>query len=272
LASGRFFEKSVSETKFALHLLAAAALLLALSSCASAVRSYIYLPQPMPASPAAWEGRTPEEVTATTDDGLNLRGFYWPPKADSGDLIVFFHGQSGNRHAAAHMAAPLAEGEALLVASYRGYGDNPGEPTEAGLYADARAFVKLARSLAPRSRIYVLGYSLGAAPALHAAAQPEVAGAVTLGAFAGLEDVAPPLARSFLPDRFDNRAAIARVAKPILVLHGSEDEVVPFENAKALQAAAAGPVRLLKLEGAGHGVDFAALAPMVWDNVRQMPR
>jgi uncharacterized protein len=252
-------------------LVGATAVLLTLASCASSVRSRIYLPEPMPAD-VSWSGRAPYEVTATTTDGLTLRGYYWPPQSAGEDVILFFHGQSGNRYTAARMAAPLAGGGGLLVASYRGYGDNPGEPNEAGLYADARAFLALARKLAPASRVYVFGFSLGGAAALHVAAEEEVAGVVLLGAFAALEDVTPRMARGMLPDRFDNRAAIARVAEPILILHWTGDEVVPFAQAKALQAAAPQRMRLLRLEGAGHGADFETLAPVVWENIRQMPR
>jgi fermentation-respiration switch protein FrsA (DUF1100 family) len=95
---------------------------------------------------------------------------------------------------------------------------------------------------------------------------------ITLGAFAALADVAPSYSRGVLPDRFDNRASIARVTEPILLLHAAADEVIPFAQVKALQAAAAGPVRLLRIEGAGHGVDFERLAPMIWENIRAMPR
>jgi len=243
---------------------------LLLTSCTSTIHSRIYRPEPMPAS-VLWSGRAPEEVTATTADGLTLRGYYWPPQTADGDVILYFQGQSGNRYLAASEAAPLAAGGGLLIASYRGYGDNPGTPDEAGLYADARAFLSLARSLAPNSRIYLLGFSLGAAPALHVAAEEEVAGVVTIGAFASLQDVAPRLARGLIRDRFDNRAAIARVEEPILMLHAPGDEVIPFAQAKALQALAK-RVRLLHLQGSGHGVSFESLAPMIWDNIRQMPR
>ncbi|MEA2239928.1 MAG: uncharacterized protein QOC81_4652 [Thermoanaerobaculia bacterium] len=168
----------------------------------------------MPAS-VSWSGRAPQEVTAKTADGLKLRGYYWPPPSAGGDVILFFHGQSGNRYKAAQMAAPLAAGGGLLVADYRGYGDNPGAPDEAGLYKDARAFLSLARTLAPNSRIYLLGFSLGAAPALHLAGEEAVAGVITLGAFTSLRDAAPRAARGLIRDRFDNRAAIARVDEPI---------------------------------------------------------
>ena len=149
-----------------LRLFAAGAMMLTLASCASAIRSRIYRPEPMPAT-VAWSGRAPEEVATTTADGLRLRGYYWPPQAAGGPLILFFHGQSGNRYTAARRAAPLAARGGLLIASYRGYGDNPGKPSQDGLYADARAFLALARNLAPGSPIYPMGFSLGGAPALH---------------------------------------------------------------------------------------------------------
>ena len=250
---------------------AAVAIALAVASCASTVRSRIYFPEPMPAG-VSWTGRAPEEVTVSTADGLALRGYYWPPQSPGGDLIVYFHGNAGNRYVAARAAAPLAARGGLLVASYRGYGDNPGEPHEAGLYADARAFVALARKLAPDSRLYLLGFSLGAAPVLQVAAEEKVDGVVTIGAFAGLADMAPPLAGFVLPDRFDNRASIARVAAPILILHAPGDELVPFAQAQVLRDLAPASVRLLRLEGAGHAVDFETLAPTIWDNIRQMPR
>ena len=252
------------------RLAAAGAMMLTLVSCASTIRSRIYRPEPMPAS-VTWNGPAPREVTATTADGLTLRGYYWPPQEAGGDLILFFHGQSGNRYTAARMAAPLAAGGGLLVASYRGYGDNPGTPSQDGLYADARAFLSLARTLAPDSRIYPMGFSLGAAPALHVAAEEKVAGVITLNAFAALADVAPRISRGLLPDRFDNRAAIARVAEPILMFHGTADEVVPFEQVKALQALGQ-RVRLLRIEGSGHAANFEFLAPIVWEHIHQMPR
>jgi uncharacterized protein len=254
-----------------IRLAAAAAIILSLASCASTVDSRIYKPAPMPAS-VSWNGPAPEEVTATTADGLKLRGYYWPPQAAGGDVILYFHGQSGNRTIGAQEAAPLAAGGGLLVASYRGYGDNPGTPDEPGLYADARAFLSLARTLAPTSRIYLFGFSLGAALALRTAAEEDVAGVIILGAFASLEDVAPLVARRAVRGRFDNRANIARVTERILILHSIADEVVPFAQAKALQTLAADRTRLMRIEGTGHGVDFGFLAPMIWENVRQMPR
>ncbi|ATQ42589.1 alpha/beta hydrolase [Caulobacter mirabilis] len=252
----------------------AAALTLSAPACADPIRDRIYLPEPMPKAAPAWAGRAPREVVATTADGLTLKGYWWPPETADAEVVVFFHGNAGNRATAAKMAEPLIEGgRGLLIADYRGYGGNPGKPTQEGLFADGEAFMALARSLAPQARTYVFGYSLGGAVALEMASRHEVAGVITLGAFATLAEVAPAFARPFLPDRFDNRAAILRVDEPVLLIHGTADEVIPFPQARELKTVAAGrKVRLLRLDGADHHPDFRQLAPMVWKNIAEMPR
>lgn len=252
--------------------LALAAVLAAATPACSGIRDRIYYPEAMPATAPVWAGRAPREVTATTADGLTLKGYWWPPETAGGDVIVFFHGNGGNRAISAKMAEPLAaDGHGLLIVSYRGYGDNPGKPTEEGLFADGEAFMALAGTLAPTSRLYLFGFSLGGAVALEMAARHEVAGVVTLGAFAALADVAPAVARPFLPDRFDNRAAIARVDEPVLLIHGTADEVIPFAQMAQLKAASRGKVRTMPLNGAPHHVDFIQLAPLVWKNIAEMP-
>lgn len=259
-------------TKPSAILIAAALLAAGLPGCQSVIQDRVYRPDPMPAA-IDWQGAAPREVSVTARDGLILRGYHWPAAGEGRDLILFFHGNGGNRARAAGMAAPLARhGYQVLVASYRGYGDNPGRPTEAGLMRDAAAFLAEARRLAPGGRIYLFGYSLGGAVALHLAAQEEVAGVATLGAFTSLRAAAPAVARALIAERYDNLAAIARVTEPILLLHGTADRTIPFAHAEALRRSAAGPARLLRIEGAGHDVDWEAIAPVIADNLRQMPR
>ena len=237
---------------------------------AGQIDSRIFRPDPMPRE-VHWAGPAPAEVTTTTADGLQLKGYWWAPTRAGAPVLVFFHGQSGNRFESATMAAALVtDGQGVLVASYRGYGDNPGKPSETGLYADGDAFVRLAGTLAPGARLYVCGFSLGSAVALHTGTAPGVRGIVTIGAFTRIADLASPVTRAFVGNRFDNLGAIAQVEKPVLLIHGTADEVVPIAHAERLRAAAR-QARLLKLPGAPHRLDFAQLAPMLWNNLAQMP-
>src|SRR6185503_2143413 len=112
-------------------------------------------------------------VQFTTEDGLDLDAWFVPASASPADrTIVVFNGNAGNRSHRAGLAALFAEyGWSTLLVDYRGYGGNPGLPSERGLERDARAAI---RYLASRpdvdlTRIVYFGESLGAAVAIRLA-------------------------------------------------------------------------------------------------------
>lgn len=236
------------------------------TGCAGIIRDRIYLPDPaQPNASVAWNGVASGDVTTTTADGLVLKGFYWPPTNGHSDVTVYFHGNGGNAVTAAASAGPLTEGgHGVLVADYRGYGGNLGKPSEAGLMRDGEAWMRLAGTLRPNGRKYVFGHSLGGAVALAMASRFPVDEVVTLGAFARLADVAPRIARPFLPDHYDNLAAIRRVTAPVFLLHGTADDVVPFANAERLRAAGGERATLATLTGGGHQIDLRQVTPRLW--------
>jgi hypothetical protein len=241
------------------------------SSCASVLRSRIYKPDPMPDRLEWVDMPAPETVSVRAEDGVVVRGYRWPARRADHVTLLFFHGNGGNRYEAAQLAAPLRrDGAEIIVASYRGYGDNSGKPDEPGLQKDATAFLRLARASNPR-KLYVFGFSLGGGVALALAAQNNVDGVITLGTFSSLRSVAPPLARGLLPDRFDNIAAVKRIRAPLLILHGTADTLVPIEEAVKLKAAAGTNVRFLRLAGAPHNVALDQLAERVWQEIAAMP-
>lgn len=134
-----------------------------------------------------------------------------------------------------------------MLLEYRGYGGNPGKPSERGLYADAEAAAAFLESEAiAAERLVVWGESLGSAVAVHLAAERRVAAVVLEAPFTSVAAVAQ-LHYPFVPaavlvrDRFDALSRIGRVAAPLLVLHGGRDRVVPIRLAQALFAAAPGP-------------------------------
>ncbi len=204
-------------------------------------------------------------MRALSDDGIDLHGLYWPPSKGVAELVVFFSGNSDDVYGAAQMAEPLRNaGHGVLVASYRGFGENAGRPSEKGLMLDGAAFVRRARELAPGAKLYLFGYSLGASVALRMAVDSHPAAVITLGAFTRLSSLAPAIAVPILPDKFDNIAAIGRVKAPILIIHGMVDEVVPFEQADRLKRSALGPVYMLPVVDGTHRINLASIAPTIW--------
>ena len=244
--------------------LVAVVTVVALSGCAQIIRDRVFLPSVMAEAPA-WS-RQPETITVTTSDGVTLHGLYWAPQGQHRDVVVYFHGNGGNLFRDGAYAEPLArDGHGLLMTSYRGYSGHGGRPTEVGLSADADAFVAEAhRRLPPGGRLYVFGHSLGGAIALGGASRWPISGVATLGTFGSLSDLAPRLVRGVMPDRFDNRQAIRRIRVPITLFHGTSDATVPFSAAAELNAAAAGRVTVVPLEGGGHHPSMERLAPLVW--------
>ncbi len=213
---------------------------------------------------AEWAGEAPRPVQAMTADGLALRGYVFGNSETARDVIVFYPGNADGPEGAAKMASPLAAtGAVVLSASYRGYGANPGRPTEAGLYKDGAAFLKLARQIAPSARVWLFGYSLGSAVALKTAENRAVPGVFTLGAFCRITHLTSKVLRAFVPDRFDNCGAAVRARVPIVAFHGTADEIVPLAEGELLRNAAPSFVQLVRLEGAPHRIALDPIAPPV---------
>ena len=209
-----------------------------------------------------------EPVTFTTADGLALSGWFVASSGPSPRLTVLvFNGNAGNRAHRGSLAAALRrQGFHVLLLDYRGYGGNPGSPTEQGLAADSRAAVAYltGRPDVDASRIVYFGESLGTAVAVNLAVEHPPAAVVLRSPFTSMADVGqhhyPFLpVRLLLRDRFASIDRIQRIRAPLLVIAGGQDRIVPIDNSRRLYDAAAAPKTLLVLPGADHN-DHALLA------------
>ncbi|MGG5823008.1 alpha/beta hydrolase [Falsiroseomonas sp. HW251] len=235
----------------------------------------IYFPDVTPPPPPALLGLNEiRETRLRTADGLSLLAWSLPAATDRAPVILYLHGNGGHVAYRAERARYFArQGWGALFVEWRGYGGNPGSPSEDGLTEDARAGLASLRAagIAP-SRIVLWGESLGTGIAIRLAAeQPDAVAAVVLESpYTSLLDLAHrhyPLlpATLLLRDRYDSLSRIPAVRAPILILHGARDGLVPVEMAHRLKAAATAPVELHELPNAGHddiatwgGLDAAA--------------
>ena len=209
-----------------------------------------------------------EEVEYPTEDGLSLAAWFVPAaREESSGTVVVFNGNAGNRADRTPLAEALAgRGYAVLLVDYRGYGGNPGRPSEEGLAADARAAVAhlATRSGFDSDRLAYFGESLGAAVALGLAESQEPAALVLRSPFTSLPDVGlihyPFLPTSLLLwDRYPNLDTIPDIDVPVMIIAGSADSIVPVGQSRKLYQASPGPKRLLVIDGADHN-DFALTA------------
>jgi hypothetical protein len=200
-----------------------------------------------------------EDVFFTTSDGLRLHGWYIPGTADI--TWLWFHGNGGNiSHRVDEMAMfHYRLGVNLLIVDYRGYGRSEGRPSEQGTYRDARAallYLQRRPDVLPE-RIVYYGRSLGSAVAVElAVAHPPLA-LVLVSPFASLSDMArlafPRRPVGWLVrNRYNSLARVAELQRPLLILHGDQDETVPISQGEKLFRAANRPKRFQVLSGAGH--------------------
>lgn len=253
-----------------------AALLLVLAY--SFQRRLVYFPDPSPAGAAASVLPGGQDVVLTTADGLELDAWFVPaaPGTDTGYAVLLAPGNGGHRGGRAPLATDLAErGLAVLLLDYRGYGGNPGVPTEDGLAADADAAVQALASLGyPLDRIVFFGESLGTGVVAGLATRHQPAGVVLRSPFTELADVGashyPFLpVRSLLRDRFEVLGPLASTEVPVTVIQGEVDRVVPAELSEQV---AQGMPRLhehLVLPGVGHN-DAVMFGPVVADAVARL--
>ncbi len=195
----------------------------------------------------------PRFVRIRAGDGVRLTALYLPnPQARY--TLLFSHGNAEDLGDNLEFLEGLQQtGFAVLAWDYRGYGTSEGVPSERTLYSDGQAvYDYLVRELkTPPERIIVFGRSLGSVPAVDLAARQPVAGLILEGGLTSGQRVLLPFPL-FPFDRFRNLGKMERVRCPVLVIHGTADEVIPFRHGEALFRAAREPKRNWWVENAGH--------------------
>jgi len=202
-------------------------------------------------------------IRVAGDVQLGCRFFNARPDSPN---ILFYHG-NGETAADYDYVAPLyrEHGLNLFVAEYRGYGMSGGNPTCSGILRDTdpvfegfRAFI---RSMDLTGDLYVMGRSLGSAPAIETACryQAEFKGLIVESGFAAVRKQLARIGLSHLfedvadPVGFGNDLKIAEVRIPTLIIHGEADSIIPVEEGKALYSlSGAREKRALFIPNAGH--------------------
>lgn len=257
-------------------LIAVAVVLLVLASLWLGQRSLIYLPDRSAPPAAASVIPGGQDLILRTEDGLDLGAWRFPGRAGApgnGYTVLVAQGNGGSRAGRVPLAAALADkGFTVLLFDYRGYGGNPGSPTEEGLALD----VKAARAAVTGPVIY-FGESLGAAVVTRLAAHDPPQGLVLRSPFSDLAATAsanyPFLpVKLLLRDRFPVAATMPDIKVPTVVIYGSADSLVPPAQSREVAAAAGGPCTVLEIPGADHNAPLLVDGPQVIDAVVSLVR
>jgi fermentation-respiration switch protein FrsA (DUF1100 family) len=220
----------------------------------------IFYPSRYPSGDWHPTGLQYEDVTFTSQDGVRLHGWYCPVPRPRG-VFLMFHGNAGN---ITHRVDRITSWQrslnvSVFVFDYRGYGRSTGDPNEPGVYNDARAachWLTADKGIPPDDVVF-FGESLGTAVALQLATEvmpralileSPLTSAVEMGqrAFPWLP------VRWIMRNRFASIEKIGRYHGPLLIIHGTQDTVIPFAMGQTLFDRANAPKRFYAVVDADH--------------------
>lgn len=263
-------------------------LLLPLSAAIALFITYLHVrirlyPQSPPVMPQSADSAF-QRVTFSTEDGLRISAWFAAPPSQQGQAVLLLHGLNGNRDQLLPHAAYLLEaGYGALLIDFRNHGESDGSVSSMGYHEikDARAAYAFLRARRDVKSIAIWGHSMGGAVACRLMSEVDSAGLFADAAFSdfgalvrarAVRDGYPAALSAFLFIRLFGALShsepaslrpvddLAKVERPVLLAHGSDDDAIPLSQAKSL-AAASDQIELSVYEGGGHS-DLYELDPV----------
>ncbi len=232
-------------------------LVVTLTSCLAVIeRQLVYWPLHDETETPADYGLEYELLELNSEDGTLLKSWLIPYHDDA-PWLLFFHGNTTNM--TKNLPTPLLirerMGMNLLMAEYRGYYQSEGHPSEEGLYQDARAHYDylLSQAVLP-DEIVIWGFSLGSGVATELASTRKSAALILQAPYTSVPDAARWRYNKDLPDslfqnHFLSKDKIKEIDAPLLIIHGEQDDTIPFEQGLALFELANEPKQFIAFQG-----------------------
>ncbi|MFS4468333.1 alpha/beta hydrolase [Maribacter sp. 2210JD10-5] len=226
----------------------------------------IFIPTKMPQNHVYDFCQPFEEFWINTADSAKLNAVHIQNNSEKG-VVLYFHGNAGNISHLGHVANLISKyGYDGIFVDYRTYGKSTGEMSEDAIKKDAQLFYDYAKERYDENKIVVYGRSFGTGVATGLAAENNPCKVILESPYYSAVELGkhrfPILPVGLLSQyRFPSHEYIQKVDCPVYVIHGTEDRIIPFEQAQNLfNKIPEGQGRFYKVEGAGHNYlqDFDA--------------
>ena len=184
---------------------------------------------------------TIDKVKITTEDNLKLLAWYHEKNITNFKTILYLHGNAGSLENRIHKINHFEDMNVnFLLLAWRGFSGNKGQPTEQGLYRDAKAAINWLKKRGIKEKnIIIYGESLGTGVATEIAQNKNYAGIILESPFTSMIEAGSAKYPIFpikliLKDKYESNKKIKNIKSPILIMHGEVDTIVPFSMGKKL--------------------------------------
>jgi len=250
-------------------------LLLLFSACESLVNSLSFFPDTDHTVNSEKLPHYIKPVMLNTKDGIRLESLYFHHNTASGKIVIYFHGNAGNLYHRIREASVIYNmGYDIIISGYRGYGKSTGEPSEAGVYIDGRTvldYVTGTLNYAPE-KVYIYGRSIGTTVAVEISQNIKLGGVILVTPLTSAEDFIkekyPDIFACAGKNLFRSVDKIGNLKSPVLVIHGTDDEVIPYTLGVRLYETYPGRKRFVSITGGGHNDLEFADPKLYWDSVK----
>lgn len=219
--------------------------------------SLIFHPRPRPISHSYGAYA---ETWINVEDDVRLNAITVPAYLDkkAEGVILYLHGNVGDNGRSLPQTRSLTDlGYDLFLVDYRGYGKSEGEiSAEAHMTEDLQFVYDHLVQEYGEENILLVGYSLGTGPSAYLAANNEPKGVLLVAPYTSLTDMKNQFFWMF-PDFLmkyaaNNKYNLENSTVPVSIIHGTEDELIPFSMAEALAAVDPERVKLVPVPGGSH--------------------
>ena len=204
-----------------------------------------------------------EKVTISTDDKIDLVGWFYNNNLEKFKTILFFHGNAGSLENRIYKLNHYKDLNVnFLIIAWRGFSGNKGKPSEKGLYEDAKGAIKWLKNKGINEQNIILyGESLGTGVAVEIAQKKNYAGIILESPFTSMINMGKKYypffpVRFLLKDKFESYKKINKIFVPVLIIHGKVDKIVPYDMGQKMYELANEPKFFYSQEYGDHMVEY----------------